>query len=42
MSIHTVTVTGHGTTAVAPDSAVVRVAAVARADGVAGAFRAGS
>jgi len=40
MSLRTVTVTGHGTTAATPDSAVVRVAAVARADGVAGAFRA--
>ncbi len=40
MSIHTVTVTGHGTTALTPDSAVVRVAAVARADGVAEALRA--
>ena len=40
MSTHTVTVTGHGTTAVIPDSAVVRVAAVARASGVADAFRA--
>ena len=40
MGTHTVTVTGHGTTAVGPDSAVVRVAAHARAAGVAEAFRA--
>lgn len=39
MSTHTVTVTGHGTTSVRPDSAVIRVAAVARAAGVAEAFR---
>lgn len=38
MSTHTVTVTGHGTTSVRPDSAVVRVAAVARAAGLADAF----
>ncbi len=40
MNIRTVTVTGQGTAAVTPDSAVVRVAAVARADGVADAFSA--
>ena len=34
----TVTVTGQGSTSVAPDTAVVRVAAVARAAGVAAAF----
>ena len=38
MSQRTVTVTGQGSTAVAPDAAVVRVAAVARAAGVAEAF----
>lgn len=42
MRTRTVTVTGQGTTAVAPDSAVVRVAAVARAAGVAEAFAASS
>jgi uncharacterized protein YggE len=40
MSTRNVTVTGHATTTVTPDSAVVRVAAVARAGGVAEAFRA--
>lgn len=40
MSIRTVTVTGQGTASVTPDSAVVRVAAAARADGVADAFSA--
>lgn len=38
MSLRTITVTGHGTTAAVPDSAVVRVAAVARADRVGDAF----
>ena len=42
MSDRTVTVTGQGSTAVAPDRAVVRVAAVARAAGVAEAFTASS
>lgn len=36
--MRTVSVTGHGESRVAPDSAVVRVAAVHRADGVAGAL----
>lgn len=38
MSKRSVTVTGQGSTAAAPDTAVVRVAAVARAAGVAAAF----
>ena len=42
MSTRTVTVTGHGSTAVAPDTAVVRVAAVARAAGLAEAFASAS
>ncbi len=42
MSIRTVTVTGLGTTTATPDSAVVRVAAVARADSVADAFSSSS
>lgn len=41
-SERTVSVTGQGSTAVAPDSAVVRVAAVARAAGVAEAFASAS
>ncbi len=40
MEHRTVTVTGRGTSLVVPDSAVVRVGAVARAAGVAEAFRA--
>lgn len=40
MTTRSVTVTGHGATSVVPDSAVARVAALARADGVAAAFRA--
>lgn len=42
MSNRTVSVTGQGNTAVAPDSAMVRVAAVARAAGVADAFASAS
>jgi uncharacterized protein YggE len=38
--MHTVTVTGTGTSRVAPDSAVVRLAAVARGSGVAEAYTA--
>lgn len=40
MNTRSVTVTGQGITSVVPDSAVARVAAVARAQGVAAAFRA--
>ena len=38
--MHTVTVTGTGAATVAPDTAVVRLAAVARDEGVAGAYEA--